>query len=106
MSDSVDHAVIHSSPRSARLRLLGFMLWIVTLAGTTSASAQTYDPRHPVCLQTYATRGGGYIDCSFGSLEQCRQTASGRAAQCYLNPYFASEQSRPVHGRRVRPPYR
>ena len=50
--------------------------------------AQTYDPNYPVCLQTYAI-GGGYIDCSFTSLAQCAASASGRAAQCLTNPYFA-----------------
>ena len=50
--------------------------------------AQTYDPNYPVCLQTYAI-GGGYIDCSFTSLAQCEASASGRAAQCLTNPYFA-----------------
>ncbi len=52
------------------------------------ARAQTYDPNFPVCLQTYAL-GGGYIDCSFTSLAQCAASASGRAAQCLNNPYFA-----------------
>ena len=50
--------------------------------------AQTYDPNYPVCLQTYAI-GGGYIDCSFTSLAQCAASASGRAAECLTNPYFA-----------------
>jgi hypothetical protein len=52
------------------------------------APAQTYDPNFPVCLQTYAI-GGGSIDCSFTSLAQCAASASGRAAQCLNNPYFA-----------------
>jgi hypothetical protein len=52
------------------------------------ASAQTYDPNYPVCVQTY-TIGGGSIDCSFTSLAQCAASASGRAAQCLNNPYFA-----------------
>src|SRR6516165_3199770 len=51
--------------------------------------AQTYDPNHPVCLRVYAPEGG-YIDCSFTSMPQCNATASGRGAQCYLNPYCAT----------------
>ena len=54
-----------------------------------SARAQTYDPNHPVCLQTYGI-GGSYIDCGYASLAQCALSASGRAAQCYSNPYFAN----------------
>jgi Protein of unknown function (DUF3551) len=52
------------------------------------ACAQTYDPNYPVCLQTYGIEGG-YIDCGFTSLAQCAASASGRAAQCLTNPYFA-----------------
>ncbi|MFN5689198.1 DUF3551 domain-containing protein, partial [Bradyrhizobium sp.] len=33
--------------------------------------------------------GGEWIDCSYTSLPQCRATASGRAAMCDLNPFFA-----------------
>ena len=57
-----------------------------------SARAQTYDPNHPVCLQTYGIEGG-YIDCSYASLPQCALSASGRAAQCITNPYFAGGQA-------------
>jgi hypothetical protein len=54
--------------------------------------AQTYDPSYPVCLQTYGI-DGGYIECSYHSLAQCAQSASGRAAQCITNPYFAGTQA-------------
>jgi hypothetical protein len=64
------------------------ILTIGTMLVAAPARAQTYDPNYPVCLQTYAT-GGGYIDCSFTSLAQCAASASGRAAQCLTNPYFA-----------------
>jgi hypothetical protein len=35
--------------------------------------------------------GGGsdYYDCTFTSLQQCRATASGLAATCDVNPYYA-----------------
>ena len=56
--------------------------------------AQTYDPNYPVCIQTYAI-GGGSIDCSFTSLAQCAASASGRAAQCLTNPYFATAGNKP-----------
>jgi len=64
------------------------ILTIATVMVAAPARAQTYDPSYPVCLQTYAI-GGGYIDCSFTSLAQCAASASGRAAQCLNNPYFA-----------------
>jgi len=59
---------------------------IVLTAGP--AQAQTYDPRYPIYLQTYG-REGNYITCSYTSMDRCRLSASGRAAQCLTNSYFA-----------------
>jgi hypothetical protein len=53
--------------------------------------AQMYDPAYPVCLQVYG-RGGTYYECHYTSLPQCNASASGLAAQCVINPYFASAQ--------------
>ena len=79
-----------------RIKLTWVILWAIlvasgTLVAAAPSHAQTYDPNYPVCLQVYAPRGG-YIDCSYTSLPQCQATASGRAAQCYTNPYFAYAQ--------------
>lgn len=52
------------------------------------AQAQTYDPNFPICLQTYGI-GGNYIACGYTSMAQCKATASGRAAQCIINPFFS-----------------
>ena len=59
----------------------------MTLAAV-SAQAQTYDPNYPICLQTFG-RNGNYIACGYTSMQQCQLSASGRAAQCIVNPYFA-----------------
>ena len=61
------------------------MLWTAV-----PAQAQTYDPAYPVCLHVY--KRGGYYRCAYTSLEQCRQSASGRAATCEINPYYAGAQ--------------
>ena len=53
------------------------------------AAAQTYDPAYPVCLHVYG-RGASYYECRYTSLPQCNASASGRAAQCVINPYFAN----------------
>jgi hypothetical protein len=74
------------------------ILAIATVLVAAPAPAQTYDPNYPVCVQTYAI-GGGSIDCSFTSLEQCAASASGRAAQCLTNPYFA-QGARKLHRHR------
>jgi hypothetical protein len=63
-------------------------LAVVVALAAAPARAQTYDPNYPVCLQTYGI-DGNYIECSFTSLAQCGATASGRAAQCLTNPFFA-----------------
>jgi hypothetical protein len=73
---------------------------IATVLAATPARTQTYDPNYPFCLQTYG-RQGGYIACGYTSLAQCRQTASGRAAQCISNPYFAGAPARLRGNRRV-----
>lgn len=58
-----------------------------TLLATAPTHAQTYDPNFPVCLHVFGPIS--YYDCGYSSLPQCNMTASGRAAQCVINPYFA-----------------
>ena len=67
------------------------ILAIGTLSAAAPASAQTYDPDYPVCLHVYG-RGASYYECQYTSLAQCNATASGRAAQCNFNPYFAAAE--------------
>jgi len=76
------------------------ILTIGTMLVAAPARAQTYDPSYPVCLQTYGIEGG-YIECSFTSLAQCAASASGRAAQCLNNPYFAQGDRKPSRRRGV-----
>ena len=82
------------------MRLPPFTLLTMGMILATPASAQTYDPDYPVCIQTYAN-GGGSINCSFTSLAQCAASASGRAAQCYDNPYFAQPNRKPSRRRGI-----
>lgn len=70
------------------------------ISASAPAQAQTYDPRYPVCLHVYGPIT--YYECSYTSIPQCNASASGRSAQCDLNPYAANAyQDRPVHKRRV-----
>ncbi len=74
-------------------------LLIVLTAGTISMAApargQTYDPRYPVCLQTFGPLQG--IDCSYTSIQQCRLATGIRASQCITNPYYGrGKRQRPV----------
>jgi Protein of unknown function (DUF3551) len=87
--------------RISALALLAFALALMS----PPAPAQTYDPSYPVCLQTYGI-DGSYIECGYTSLAQCAGSASGRAAQCIVNPYFGGARV-PVepYGRRHRRAY-
>ena len=66
--------------------------WMVVVGATNlavaPAAAQNYDPRYPVCLQTWHDKGTIIINCSYTSMEQCRATASGLSAMCLENPYW------------------
>ncbi|GLR90931.1 DUF3551 domain-containing protein [Bradyrhizobium iriomotense] len=69
------------------------MLHLLILAGATMlavapATAQRYDPRYPVCLQSWYEAGLTDINCSYVSIEQCRATVSGLYAMCLENPYW------------------
>jgi hypothetical protein len=70
------------------LALAIFAIGTVTAAGP--AAAQTYAPGYPVCLHVYGPIT--YYECRYTSLPQCNASASGRAAQCVINPYFVSAE--------------
>ena len=74
------------------------ILTIATVLTSVPARAQTYDPAYPVCLHVYG-RGGTYYECRYTSLPQCNASASGRPAQCVINPYFANAQGPADFGR-------
>jgi Protein of unknown function (DUF3551) len=93
--------------REVPMRVTGsIILAIATVFIAAPSSAQTYDPRYPVCMKLYTgpPGGGEWIDCSFVSIQQCRASASGRPAMCDINPYFVYAETPP--GRPHRRPYR
>jgi hypothetical protein len=71
------------------------ILTIATASAAPSARAQTYDPAYPVCLQIYQGWNDYYFECAYASLAQCNASASGRAAQCIVNPYYAERKTAP-----------
>jgi hypothetical protein len=80
-------------------------LVVLTAAALLTAApvrAQTFDPAYPVCIQIYDS-DGNRIQCGFNSLAQCAASASGGAAQCITNPYFAG--ARAPNSRRPRGTY-
>jgi hypothetical protein len=75
------------------------LAWTIlgTMLAAALAWAQTYDPNYPICLQVFGI-AGNYIACGYTSMAQCAQSASGRAAQCLVNPYFVGANRRPHTG--------
>ena len=69
----------------------------VALAATINPAApvraQTYDPNYPVCLHVCGRTS--YYECAYYTLPQCNASASGRSAQCVINPYFAHASQDP-----------
>jgi hypothetical protein len=79
--------------------LAGKIAWVVLAAAALtcgSAQAQTYDPNYPVCLQVFQSMIDFYYDCSYTSMAQCAASASGRAADCVVNPYYARPPAKPA----------
>lgn len=74
------------------------ILALATVSVAGPAAAQTYDPAYPVCLHIYGP--ATYYECKYTSLAQCAASASGRPAQCEINPYFAGAEPRRHQWRR------
>jgi hypothetical protein len=84
------------------MRILALTILAVGMASAApSARAQTYDPNYPVCLQIYQSWKDYYFECAYTSLAQCNMSASGRAAQCIINPYYAGPKTRNRRYRRA-----
>jgi hypothetical protein len=79
------------------------ILMVATIVTAAPVRAQTYDPAYPVCLQVYQGWNDYYFECAYTSLGQCNASASGRAAQCIVNPYYAGRKTAPPARRNRRP---
>src|SRR5689334_22279520 len=81
--------------KGSLMRILALTILAIGMASAApSAQAQTYDPNYPVCLQIYQGWNDYYFECAYTSLAQCNMSASGRAAQCIVNPYYAGPKPR------------
>jgi Protein of unknown function (DUF3551) len=88
---------------SVEVLMRGAILAIVSVGVALWAApsqAQTYDPRYPVCLQIYQGYVDYYFECAYQNMAQCQMSASGRAAQCVVNPYYGGRSAAP--GRRYK----
>ena len=76
------------------MRVLALAILAIGAASAAApAQAQTYDPNFPVCLHVFGRVV--YYDCTYYTLPQCKASASGRTAQCVINPYFAHTSQGP-----------
>src|SRR5258707_295071 len=90
-------------PKEILMRILALAIFAIgTISAATPAPAQTYGAGYPVCLHVYGPVT--YYECSYTSLPQCNASASGRSAQCVVNPYFAGAE-KPAGYRRHRGVY-
>ncbi len=83
-------------PKEILMRIPALAIFTIAAVLTaTPTMAQTYDPRYPVCLQIYQGFVSYYFECAYTSLPQCQMSASGRAAQCVVNPYYTGTRKPP-----------
>jgi hypothetical protein len=76
------------------------ILAIAAGAAAGPAAAQTFDPNYRVCLHVFGEVT--YYECRYTTMAACMATASGRSAQCVVNPYIASAAEPIGPGRRSR----
>ncbi|ABD09040.1 hypothetical protein RPB_4353 [Rhodopseudomonas palustris HaA2] len=83
------HSLKDLSPRT---RLAAFALASAVVVGGLLGAAPAQARDYPYCL---TSPGYGYPgDCSYASYRQCRTAASGRLADCIVNPRVAFREPR------------
>jgi hypothetical protein len=70
------------------------ILAIGMISAAAPADAQTYDPDFPICMHVVQFESS-YEDCTFYTMDQCRASASGRAAMCSINLFYRGANSLP-----------
>jgi hypothetical protein len=93
-------ALSQISPGNTRRRHHGVMLASLALAAIAlmaSAAAQAATD-YPICLRVYGAPT--YDECYYTTMETCRSSASGRSAQCYINPFYQGAGARQAMPRR------
>jgi hypothetical protein len=85
------------------MRIIALLVWTtVSVLKAGTVPVQTYGSEYPVCLQAYGDKGD-YIECHYTSLAQCARSASGRSAECNINPYYRGPRQSPEGSdRRIR----
>lgn len=71
---------------------------LLTIAGVSAlgASPASAERSYPYCMRTFGPTG--HVECDYSSLQQCKASASGRAAECYRDPFYpAYDEPRQRH---------
>ena len=69
--------------RARACTILG--IWAILIAAPVWAAGGRYGTDYPVCMEALDAGTGTHIECSYTSMEQCRQGASG---SCFKNPSY------------------
>lgn len=77
------------------MRALALTILTMGVLAAGPARAQTYDPAFPFCMHVIPLGGGSIEDCRYYTMAQCAMSASGRAAQCNPNPFYAGVAASP-----------
>jgi hypothetical protein len=76
--------------------------WIVAPQPSGAQSPLPWGPR-AWCTESHI--GGPFPDCSYYTLEQCRETTSfGTGLHCIANPFYRPEPKQPAPRRKHRRP--
>ena len=79
------------------MRLLALTILAIAAGSVAApATAQTFDPRYPVCMHVYGDPT--YYECQYMTMANCMATASGRPAQCIVNPAWPMGPGRRSRG--------
>ena len=64
-------------------------IWATLIAAPVWAAGGRYGTDYPVCMEALDAGGGGtHFECSYRSIEQCRQGAVGTPGTCFKNPTY------------------
>jgi len=72
------------------MRKLALIATLAIVGLSSAAQARDY----PVCLRVYHNYHDFYDECAYTSIPQCRMSASGRAAECIVNPWYKGPEPR------------
>jgi hypothetical protein len=89
---------LESAPEEILMRVPAWAASTILAIGmvwaAAPARAQTYDPNFPICMHVVQIETS-FEDCTYYAMDQCRASASGRAALCSINPFYNGASTSP-----------